>query len=207
MAKSIPTTLDLPETEDHEPDLDVDLDLLEIVEALHYTYQRSGAHSPGHTFNPPLERDSDVLSIVDAAGGRVFLDTWGGLIVFQRRIYDAPGTAAHGYRLRLDAFMRNAQLEITVVRFNGDGGGNYTTFGTLTAIAAGTNSQWVSDTLDFTIADAHEAGLVVNPLAVFYLYARVRANNFAGDGIGYLYQWGVREDHRIPGTDLPRAPA
>jgi len=202
MAKTVPTTLVLPDVGRFSPGESVTVfDWDRLNEALNYHYARMGSHCGGMIFDPAWSTTSTSYVTANSTASKDYdLDDWQGLFRFTRLMYES-GSAASGYQIRLDAFAENLDVRATLTRMDGGSGSNTSssTPFTLTASTVSGDSEWVSADLGFTPAAASAGGAGATP-AHFLIYVEAKV---PVAGTGYLHTFSLRETV-LAGADLPR---
>lgn len=210
MAKSVPTAAVLPALGELQPGQRVLASTWRDIVALsHYTYGRQGAHIMNAVFDPEwrsLDFSSGgnayhAVSGSTANAGMMELDEVSAIFAFSRLIYGTTATT-QTYSLAMSAYAQNLNVRATVVRLDTEDGntGSVTSF-TNMVTSHGADSEWNTDTEEFTKAQASRGGSTANGLAYFlvYLEALVPAS-----GTGRIHQVALRETPITSAAAIPR---
>jgi len=205
MAKTVPSAIVLPKLSRIRAGEDVFLSDWEgMAEALHYLYGRTGSHCPGMNFSPSpwATTSTSYVTANSATDPHYDLANWQGLFRFSRLLYGS-GAADQAYSCQLDVYAKNLDTRLTMVRLNTEDGhtGSTTTVYTLTTTHSSTDSEWQTDTQEYTKAEASRSGSTANGLAFFLCYLEAKVPS---TGTGELWTFSLRETPITAGSALPR---
>ena len=212
MAKSVPTAATLPALGELLPGQRVLASTWRDIVALqHYTYGRHGAHIMSVVFDPPWKSldyasGGSAYHTVNSSPGGGFehmlqLDQVNAIFAFSRLIYGTTATD-QCYSLALNVYAQNLSVRATVVRLDTEDGntGSVTSF-TSMVTTHGADSEWQSDSEEFTKAQASRGGSTANGLAYFLVYLEALVPS---SGTGYIHQVALRETPITSAAAVPR---
>lgn len=199
MAKTVPSTLTLPELRNYLPGEDITIaDWKAVNRALNYHYAHLGATVQGMVFEDVFDTTSTTYTSTPTTANHYDLDDWNGIFRFWRPMYDS---ADDQYSITLNAYAQNLDVRATLTRIDTAEGttNSSTAFTTLVASTTSGDSEWVSADLTFTTAQQAIGGAGSSP-AYFLVYVEVKVPSA---GTGYLWSFSLRETI-LTAAQLPR---